>query len=135
LAGLRNEDYVGFLDESGEDNLQVVAGVLIPARWLRSAERRWRDFIRDHLGSRSGRTEIKGRELVKGEGVSLHAQNRILASGGAPLTARAAGRLFYRDALEHVAGISELRVLSVGLQTKGRVAGGIAAPGSHRIPA
>lgn len=118
MAGLRNEDYVGFLDESGEDNLQVVAGVLIPARWLRSAERRWRDFIRDRLGSRSGRTEIKGRELVKGEGVSLHAQNRILASGGAPLTARAAGRLFYRDALEHVAGISELRVLSVGLQTK-----------------
>jgi hypothetical protein len=62
--GLRNEDYVAFLDESGESNLQVVSGVLIPARWLRPAERRWRDFVRDHLGSRTGRTEIKGRELM-----------------------------------------------------------------------
>ncbi len=116
--GLRNEDYVAFLDESAEGNLVVVAGVLIPARWLRAAERRWRDFIRDHLGSRSGRTEIKSRDLVKGAGVSIHAQNKILATGGAPLTARAAGRLFYRDALEHIAGIREVRLLSVGMATK-----------------
>lgn len=116
--GLRNEDYVAFLDESGEEGLQVVAGVLIPARWLRSAERRWRDFISDHLGSRSGRTEVKSRELLAGHGVSLHAQNRILAGGGSPLTAKAAGRLFYRDALEHIASIAEVRVLTVGLPTK-----------------
>jgi hypothetical protein len=118
VAHLRNEDYVAFLDESGEDNLQVVSGVLIPARWLRSAERRWRDFVSDHLGSRSGRTEIKGREIMRGEGISIHAQNRILASGGAALTAKAAGRLFYRDALEHIAGIREVRVLTVGLPTR-----------------
>lgn len=116
--GLRNEDYVAFLDESGEDGLQVVAGVLIPARWLRPAERRWQDFIRDHLGSRSGRTEVKGRELMRGEGVALHAQNKILASGGAPLSAKAAGRQFYRDALEHIARTREVRVLTVGLPTK-----------------
>lgn len=115
--GLRNEDYVAFLDESGEPGLQVVAGVLIPARWLRPAERRWRDFIRDHLGSRSGRTEVKARELIGGNGVSLHAQNRILASGGSAMSARAAGRLFYRDALEHIARIAEVRVLTVGLPT------------------
>lgn len=83
MPGLRNEDYVAFLDESGETGLQIVAGVMIPARWLRSAERRWHDFIRDRLGSSSGRTEVKSRELVKGQGVSIHAQNRILASGGA----------------------------------------------------
>jgi hypothetical protein len=118
VPGLRNEDYVAFLDESGEDSLQVVAGVLIPARWLRPAERRWRDFIRDHLGSRSGRTETKSRELLKGSGVSIHAQNRILASGGAPLSAQAAGRLFYRDALEHIARTTEVRFLTVGLDTK-----------------
>lgn len=117
-GGLRNEDYVAFLDESGEDGLQVVAGVWIPARWLRSAERRWRDFLRDHLGSRSGRTEIKSRELLKGRGVSIHAQNRILASGGTGLSARAAGRQFYRDALEHIATIQEVRVLAVGLPTR-----------------
>lgn len=116
--GLRNEDYVAFLDESGDEQLQVVAGVLIPARWLRSAERPWHDFVRDHLGSRSGRTEIKSRELISGRGVSLHAQNRILASGGAPLSAKAAGRQFYRDALEHIASITEVRVLTVGLQTR-----------------
>jgi hypothetical protein len=115
--GLRNEDYVAFLDESGEPGLQVVAGVLVPARWLRSAERRWRDFIRDHLGSRSGRTEVKGRDLISGNGVSLHAQNRILASGGAAVSARAAGRLFYRDALEHVGSLTEVRILTVGLST------------------
>lgn len=39
-ARLRNEDYIAFLDESEQDKLQVVAGVLIPARWLRPAERR-----------------------------------------------------------------------------------------------
>lgn len=116
MAGkLRNEDYVAFLDESGEDGIQVVAGILIPARWLRSAERRWQDFVRDRLGSRSGRTEVKGHELARGEGVSLHAQNRILASGGSPLSAKAAGRQFYRDALEHIASLSEVRVLTVGL--------------------
>jgi hypothetical protein len=114
---LRNEDYVAFLDESGEDRLQVVAGVLIPARWLRGAERRWRDFIRNHLGSRSGLTEIKSRDLLKGTGVSIHAQRRILASGGAALSATAAGRQFYGDALEHIAGIAELRVIAVGLPT------------------
>jgi hypothetical protein len=117
-AGLRNEDYVAFLDESGEDSLQVVAGVLIPARWLRAAERRWQDFIRDRLGSRSGRTEVKSRELIKGHGVSIHAQNRILASGGGPLTAEGAGRQFYRDALEHIARTREVRTLVVGLPTK-----------------
>jgi hypothetical protein len=118
MAGLRNEDYVAFLDESGEDGLQVVAGVLIPARWLRGAERRWQDFIRDHLGSKSGRTEVKSRELIKGQGVSIHAQNRILASGGVPLTAKGAGRQFYRDALEHIARTREVRTLAVGLPVR-----------------
>lgn len=115
---LRNEDYVAFLDESGEGDLQVVAGVLIPARWLRSAERRWRDFIRDHLGSRSGRVEVKSRGLLHGRGIALHAQERILTSGGDPLTARAAGRLFYQDALEHIATVREVRILTVGLSAK-----------------
>lgn len=117
MARLRNEDYVAFLDESGELGLQVVAGLLIPARWLRSAERRWRDFIRDSLGSPSGRLEVKGRELVRGEGVSFHAQRSFLAKGWPPLSARAAGRRFYRDALEHIATIEEVRILTVGLPT------------------
>lgn len=114
---LRNEDYVAYLDESGETGIQVVSGVLIPARWLRGAERRWLDFVRDHLGSRSGRAEIKSRDLIAGRGIALHAQNRILASGGGPLSARAAGRQFYTDAIEHIAGIAEVRTLTVGLPT------------------
>ena len=115
---LRNEDYVAFLDESGEPGLQVVAGVLIPVRWLRGAERRWRDFIRDHLGSSSGRREVKSRELIKGTGVSFQAQNLIQSHGGASLSAKGAGRMFYRDALEHIGMINELRVLAVGLPTE-----------------
>jgi hypothetical protein len=122
ITGLRNEDYVAFLDESGDESgrrdLQVVAGVLIPARWLRSAERRWQDFIRDNLGSRSGQTEVKARELTHGEGVALHAQTKRLAAGFPALSAKGAGRQFYRDALEHIAGIAEVRVLTVGLPTK-----------------
>lgn len=117
-SGLRNEDYVAFLDESGEDDLIVVSGVLIPARWLRPAERRWRDFIRDHAGSRSGRTEVKSRELLKGNGVSLHVQAQMLAKGWPPISAEGAGRQFYRDALEHIAKTREVRILSVGLDTR-----------------
>jgi hypothetical protein len=104
--GLRNEDYVAFLDESGETGLEIVSGVLIPARWLRPAERRWRAFVHDRLGSGSGRTEVKGRDLLRGKGASLHAQEEALAAENGPLSARAAGRQFYRDALEHVAGIT-----------------------------
>lgn len=116
-AGLRNEDYVAFLDESGQDGLQVVSGVLIPARWLRSAERRWKDFVSDHLRSPSGRLEVKSRELLRGEGVAYQAQQALLESGHPAISARAAGRQFYRDALQHIASINEVRVLSVGLPT------------------
>lgn len=118
-ARLRNEDYVAFLDESAQDKLQVVAGVLIPARWLRPAERRWKDFVRDHVGSRSGRTELKSRNLLKGKGgAALHAQARILESGGDSLSIQSAAWQLYRDALQHIARTSELRVLTVALEAK-----------------
>lgn len=117
MAGLRGEDYVAFLDESGEDGLQVVSGVLIPARWLRSAERRWMDFVSNGLGSRSGRTEIKAREIIKGHGVSLHAQRRQQEDGATGISAKAAGMRLYRDALEHISGVNEIRVMTVGLPT------------------
>ena len=113
---LRDEDYVAYLDESGEDGLQVVAGILIPARWLRGAERRWRDFNRGELG-RSGALEVKGRELLAGKGASFQAQNMLLAKGRS-MSARSAGRAFYRDALEHIALINQVRIISVGLPTK-----------------
>lgn len=116
-AGLRNEDYVAFLDESGEPGLQVVAGILIPARWLRAAERRWRDFVRHHVGSRSGRVEVKSRDLLAGKGASFHIQRTMLANSLPPISAVAAGRQFYKDALEHIARTREIRVLSVGLET------------------
>jgi hypothetical protein len=116
-SGLRNEDYVAFLDESGTGRLQIVSGVLIPVRWLRPAEHRWRAFIKTELGSRSGQTEVKSRQLLHGEGVSLHAQTTMLASGHPPLTAKVAGRQFFRRALEHIAGIAEVRVLTVALPT------------------
>lgn len=118
VSRLKNEEYVAFLDESGEDGLEVVAGILVPARWLRSAERRWRDFVRDGLGSQSGRVEVKSRELIGGKGVSFHAQQAYLGKGWPALSARAAGRRFYRDALEHIATIEEVRILTVGLPTK-----------------
>ncbi len=121
VTGLRNEDYVAFVDESiepGSPGLTVVAGILVPARLLRSAERRWRDFITDRLGSRSGRREVKSKELTKGRGSALHAQEALLAKGWPALSAKGAGHQFYREALEHIASLTEIRVLTVGLQTK-----------------
>jgi hypothetical protein len=120
LAGLRNEDYVAFVDESiepGRQGLTVVAGVLIPARLVRSAERRWRDFITDRLGSRSGRREIKSKELTKGHGAARHAQKALLEDGWPAISAKGAGHQFYREALEHIASVTEIRVLTVGLRT------------------
>jgi uncharacterized protein DUF3800 len=114
--GLRDEDYVAYLDESGENGLQVVSGLIIPARWLRGAERRWRDFIRASLDSRSGKLEVKGRDLMKGNGASIRAQ-RVQLAAGQNLSATAAGRQFYRYALEHIALINQIRVLTVGLPT------------------
>jgi hypothetical protein len=116
-AGLRDEDYVAYLDESGEDGLQVVAGLLIPARWLRGAERRWRDFVRSKLHSKSGKLEVKGRDLVAGKGASWNAQ-AVQLSHGQSMSAKAAGRAFYRDALEHISLINQVRIVAVGLPTK-----------------
>ena len=110
---------MAFLDESGESGLQVVAGVLIPARWLRGSERRWRDFVRHQLGSQSGKTEIHAHELLNGKGAaSFYASQTSLSRTGQARSARAAGRALYRDVLEHVAGIAEVRVLSVGVDSK-----------------
>lgn len=75
------------------------------------------DFVSNSVGSRSGRTEIKGREIVKGHGVALHAQKRQREDGIAGISARAAGRRLYRDALEHIGGINQLRIMTVGLPT------------------
>lgn len=118
LAMLRNEDYVAFLDESGEPGLQVVGGLLVPARWLRSAERRWADFIRHNTGSISGRAEVHATDLYSGRGLSLHAQAAQLAATGTHRSAKAAGRTLYRDILEHVAGIAEVRVIAVGMNAR-----------------
>lgn len=62
---------------------------------------------------------MKSRKLLKGKGgAALHAQARILESGGAPLSIQSAGWQLYRDALQHIARTSELRVLTVALQAK-----------------
>lgn len=119
MPGLRNEDYVAFLDESGDEvsGVITVAGIFIPARWLRAAENRWRTFIRHELGRKSGRREVKSRELVSGSGASLDAQRAYIAHHGQPISANAAGRHFYKQALEHIAMIAECRVLAVGIRT------------------
>ena len=120
MPGLRDEDYVAFVDESiapGTPGLTVVAGIFVPARLLRSAERRWRDFITDRLGNRSGRREVKSKELVKGHGAAKHAQKMLLAEGWPALSAKGAGHQFYREALEHISSLTEIRILTVGLPT------------------
>lgn len=54
---------------------------------------------------------------MAGKGASLRAQQVRLANGQS-LSAKAAGRAFYRDALEHIAIINQIRILAVGLPTK-----------------
>ena len=121
MPRLRNEDYIAFLDESGAHTrglqLQVVAGVLIPARWLRSAERRWQQFVRQHVGAPSGKVEFKSTDLVNGSGLAKRVQERLVAAGQ-PVSASGAGRRFYTEALEHIAAIAEVRVLAVGVNSK-----------------
>lgn len=95
----------------------MVAGLLIPARILRSAERRWRDFVSDRLGSRSGRREVRSKDLTGGHGAAKNAQARLLSSGWQPVSAQAAGWQFYREALQHIAGLTEVRILTVGFPT------------------
>jgi hypothetical protein len=115
---LRNQHYVAYLDESGEPGLQVVSGVLVPASWLRPAERRWHDFIRGNLGSTSGKLEVKSRDLLSGQSASSIQAQKNYRAQGVNLSAKGAGKRFYREALEHIAGITEVRVLTVGVKSK-----------------
>ncbi len=127
MSGLRDEDYIAFLEESGKQSSQgspalwVVSGLFLPARLVRGAERRWRDFIKDHLGSRSGRREVKSKDLLAGRKGALQAQSTLRAKGFPPMSAAPAGHYFYGEALEHIASITELRVLTVGLHVKANV--------------
>jgi hypothetical protein len=52
--------------------------------------------------------------LAKGHGPAKNAQKRLLASGSPPISALAAGWQFYREALRHIATLTEVRVLTVG---------------------
>lgn len=53
---------------------------------------------------------------MAGKGAAFHAQQMLLTRGR-PMSSRAAGRAFYRDALEHIAIINQVRILAVGLPT------------------
>jgi hypothetical protein len=117
VPGLRNEDYIAFLDESGHPGMTVVGGFLIPARWLTPAERRRRSFVTYAFGSRSGRLEVKSTKLFNGKGIAIHAQSAAKARGGGNMSAKAAGRVAYTEALAHIGTIAEVRILAVGMAT------------------
>lgn len=112
---LRNEDYVAFLDESGNDDLKIVAGVLIPARWMRSTESRWDHFVRDR--GLQGQGELKAWKLVSGRGLARILGERVPRPAG--LSKRdhyaACGRQAYVDVLRLIGSLTEVRVAVVGV--------------------
>lgn len=118
---LRAEDYVAFVDESTRPDplhpLTVVSGILIPARWLRPAERRWEAFIRNEVGRPSGIAEFHAHDLLAGKGLARDIAKQQLASRGLHKSAKGAAHDFYKQALEHIALIAEARVLVVGSRT------------------
>ncbi|MGH3431058.1 MAG: DUF3800 domain-containing protein [Mycobacteriales bacterium] len=112
-----HEDYIVFMDESGDDDLQVVTGLFVPVRWMRSAYQ-----LLDDIRATEG---FKVPEEMK---ASVLATGRGFAWQRAQTTARPAfvskrdhalktGCDIYTRVLGKVAGLNGLRVVSLGLQT------------------
>ena len=74
------EDYVAFVDESGDDHLQVVSGVFIPARWMRPAHT-YLDDVRATEGLRQP-DELKAAELATGRGFAWQRAETLYRAPG-----------------------------------------------------
>ena len=114
---LRNEDYVAFVDESGDDKLTVISGVMLPARWVRATEARWEAFLRSH--GIYGRGELKAWKLTTGRGVAQDMAHRLQRPSGDSMSthAKRCGQEAYIDALRLIGTFTELRVATVGVPT------------------
>lgn len=111
------EDYVAFLDESGDDDLQVVSGIFVPARWMRSAHT-FLDDVRATEGLRHPE-ELKAAELATGRGFAWEQAKKLHRPAGLSKWnhAKQTGQDIYTRVLGHVARINGLRVLTLGLRT------------------
>lgn len=112
-----HEDYVVFMDESGDDNLQVVTGLFVPARWMRPAYQLL-DDIRATEGFKVPE-EMKASVLATGRGFAWQRAESIQRPAWISKRNHAlqTGCDIYTRVLGHTAGINGLRVMSVGLQT------------------
>lgn len=112
------EDYVVFLDESGDDDLQVVAGIFVPARWMRSAHT-FLDDVRATEGFKKP-DELKAAQLATGRGFAWQRAETLQRPPGLSKSnhAKQTGCDIYTRVLGHVARINGLRVLTVGLRTR-----------------
>jgi hypothetical protein len=112
------EDYIAFVDESGDANFQVVTGLFVPARWVRSAYTLL-DDIRATEGFRQT-DELKAAELATGRGFAWTRAQGLVCPLGMSWKAHAlqTGCDIYKRVLGHVARINGLRVLTIGLQTR-----------------
>jgi hypothetical protein len=112
------EDYVAFIDESGDGTLQVVSGLFVPARWMRSAYTLL-DDVRATEGFRHP-DELKAAELATGRGFAWERAETLPRPIGVSKSnhAKQTGCDIYTRVLRHVARINGLRVLSIGLRTR-----------------
>jgi hypothetical protein len=116
--GFLPEDYVVFLDESGNDTLQVVAGVFIPVRWTRPASVYLDDF-RATEGVRQPE-ELKAAELATGRGVARRiAAVRPRGSGIKPRAHELQiGHDIYTRALATAGYLNRMQVVCIGVPTR-----------------
>jgi hypothetical protein len=116
MAFLR-EDYVAFLDESGDEDITVVSGLFVPTRWMRSAA----TFL-DDIRATEGFTqpeEMKAAELATGRGFAWERAQSLVRPPGVSFRnhAKQTGCDIYKRVLRQVSRINGLRVLTVGLPT------------------
>src|SRR5205823_48865 len=105
------------MDESGDENLQVVSGIFIPARWMRPGAT-YLDDVRATEGLKQPE-ELKAAELATGRGFAWDRAQTLHRPVGLSKRdhAKQTGCDIYKRVLGHVARLNGLRVLTVGLQT------------------
>jgi hypothetical protein len=113
------EDYIVFVDESGNDDLQVIAGLFVPVRWVRSSYA----YLDDFRASEGIRVpdELKAAELATGRGLvarRLAKATPIPPGVGMRTHAGRIGQSLYERALTLAGSMNGLRVVAIGLRTR-----------------
>ena len=106
-----------FVDESGDEKLTVISGVMVPARWVRATEARWEAFLRSH--GIYGKGELKAWKLTTGRGVAQDIARRTEHPSGESFSthAKSCGHNAYIEALRLIGTLTEMRIATIAVPT------------------